>query len=166
MHFCGMAKDKERATAKALFLQGKNQKDIAGLVGVQEKTIGNWVNKHGWKQQLDAKLNGSKSRIENLKNLIGVLTEERLKIEDDVKIHEGNTEKIGELRKRGNQIANEVAMYSKALQQLDEKNKVPLAVYLEIMDEIFKDLNKRYPRIFMQTLDFQDEHINTVSLKY
>lgn len=161
-----MAKDKERATAKALFLQGKNQKEIAGLVGVQEKTIGNWVAKYAWKQQLDAKLNGNKSRIDNLKNLIGVLTEERLQIESDVKLHEGDTEKVGELRKRGNQIANEVAMYSKALQQLDDNNKVPLAVYLDIMDAIFKDMNKRYPKLFMQTLDFQDEHINTVSLKY
>jgi len=165
---CTMAKDKERATAKALFLQGRNQKEIASIVGVQEKTVNQWCKNYGWKQQLDAKLNGNKERVDNLKKLIGVFTDERLELVDKIKEAEKAADKelLAEYTKRANQIANEVAMYSKALENLDQDKKIPLTVYLDVMDQIFHDLQKRYPKIYMQLVDFQDEHINGVSLKY
>jgi len=105
-----MAKDKERATAKALFMKGKPQKDIAHLVNVQEKTINSWCKKYGWKQQLEAKLNGNNSRIENLKVLIGSITEDRLKLREDIQEAEaaGDNDALQALTKKVNQHANEV----------------------------------------------------------
>jgi hypothetical protein len=163
-----MAKDKERATAKALFLQGKSQKDIAGIVKTQEKTINNWCRRYGWKQQLEAKLNGNKSRSENIKRLIGVFTEERLGLVEKISEAENasDTEALAKHTKRANQIANEVAMYSKALESLDEDKKIPLTVYLDVMDRIFKDLQKQHPRLYMELVDFQENHINAIALKY
>jgi len=163
-----MAKDKERATAKALFLQGKAQKEIARIVNVQEKTINTWCRQHGWKQQLEAKLNGNNSRVENLKILIGAITEDRLKLRDEIQAAEkaGDNEELQKLTKKVNQHANEVAMYSKALEQLDQDKKIPLTVYIDVMDRIFGDLQKSNPRLFMDLIEFQEEHINKISLKY
>ena len=163
-----MAKDKERATAKALFMKGKAQKDIAQIVNVQEKTINTWCRQFGWKQQLDAKLNGNNSRIENLKILIGSITEDRLQLRDDIKLAEqaGDNDSLQALTKKVNQHANEVAMYSKALEQLDQDKKIPLTVYIDVMDKIFADMQKTNPKLFMDLIEFQEEHINKVSLKY
>jgi uncharacterized protein YjcR len=44
-----MAKKNEQELAKQLFLQSdKTQKQIAGIVGTQESTIGKWVKEGGW----------------------------------------------------------------------------------------------------------------------
>ena len=164
----GMAKDRERAMAKELFMKGKSNKSIAKLVNVGEKTITSWDQKYGWKKQREAKLSSHKTQIENVRELLGTLITERLTIQDDIEVakQNGDTEKESELRKKVNGIANEVAHYNKTLAALDKENKVPLTVYIQVMEEIFKDLQRKHPKIYTQTLDFQDEHINRISLKY
>lgn len=162
-----MAKTQERILAKELFFQFKLQNEIARIVNVQEKTIGDWIKKFGWKKERDARFNGSKNQIQQIKNLIGTLTEERIslirKIEDST--NSNNVEETKKLQKRANEIADEVSKYNKTLLTLDKENRISLAVYLDVMESIFKGIQKHNPKLYMQLLSFQEEHLSEISLK-
>lgn len=47
-------KNDSLAKAFTLFKQGKNQKEIAAVVGVAEKTVGIWKLKYNWEQRRQA----------------------------------------------------------------------------------------------------------------
>lgn len=162
-----MAKTQERILAKELFFQFKLQNEIARIVGVQEKTIGDWIKKFGWNKERDARFNGSKNQIQQIKNLIGTLTEERIslirQIEDSRQLN--NVEETKKLQKRANEIADEVSKYNKTLLTLDKENRISLAVYLDVMESIFKGIQKHNPKLYMQLLSFQEEHLSEISLK-
>lgn len=162
-----MAKDKERRLAKELFLQGKKQKEIARLARVQEKTVGEWVKKYGWREERDARFNSAKSHTESLKKLIGKLTERRLDLirSMDKAQQADDDEKYDALQSKANTLADEVSKYNKALQSLDKENRISLAVYIDVMESIFKAVQVYDAKLYMQLLDFQDEHLTEVSLK-
>jgi hypothetical protein len=162
-----MAKTQERILAKELFFQFKLQNEIARIVGVQEKTIGDWIRKFGWKKERDARFNGSKNQVAQIKKLIGILTDERISLIkeiDDTK-HLNQVEEQKKLQKRANEIADEVSKYNKTLLTLDKENRVSLAVYLDVMESIFKSIQKYNPKLYMQLLTFQEEHLSEISLK-
>lgn len=162
-----MAKTQERILAKELFFQFKLQNEIARIVGVQEKTIGDWIKKYGWKKERDARFNGSNNQIAQIKKLIGILTEERIalirEIEDSK--HLKNVDETKALQKRANEIADEVSKYNKTLLTLDKENRISLSVYLDVMESIFKSIQKYNPKLYMQLLTFQEEHLSEISLK-
>ena len=162
-----MAKDKERRLAKELFLQGKKQKEIARLARVQEKTIGEWVRKYGWREERDARFNSAKSHTESLKKLIGKLTERRLDLIRlmDKAFTEDNTEKYDALETKANKLADEVSKYNKALISLDKENRISLAVYIDVMESIFKAVQVFDTKLYMQLIDFQEQHLSEISLK-
>lgn len=169
VQFCTiiMAKDKERRLAKELFLQGKTQKEIARMAKVQEKTIGDWVKKFGWREERDARFNSSKSQTESLKSLIGKLTQKRLDLirSMDKAEKDDDTEKYDACEAKANRIADEISKYNKTLQNLDKENRISLAVYLDVMESIFKAVQEYDSKLYMNFLDFQDEHLTEVSLK-
>ncbi|MCI2229576.1 hypothetical protein MC378_10390 [Polaribacter sp. MSW13] len=162
-----MAKTQERILAKELFFQFKLQKEIARIVGVQEKTIGDWIKKYSWKKERDARFNGTKNQIQQIKKLIGILTEERInlirEIEDSK--HLNNTEETKQLQKRANEIADEVSKYNKTLLTLDKENRISLAVYLDVMESLFKAIQLYSPKLYMELLTFQEEHLSEISSK-
>ena len=163
-----MAKTQERQLAKELYLKGKLQKEIASLVGVQEKTISGWVERYGWKQERDARMNSEKSRSENLKNLIDSLVDKRLELMkeiDRLKAEKADSEVITEKNREAVNIADEVSKYNKALENLDRENRLSLSVYLDVMDGIFRALQEYDPKLYMKLLDFQEEHLNHISIK-
>lgn len=162
-----MAKDKERRLAKELFLQGKAQKEIARLTKVQEKTIGEWVKKFGWKEERDARFNSAKSHTESLKSLIGKLTQKRLDLMRamDKAFQDDDTEKYDALQSKANTIADEVSKYNKTLQTLDKENRISLSVYIDVMESIFKAVQVFDAALYMKLLDFQEQHLTDISLK-
>lgn len=162
-----MAKSNERRVAKELFLQGKYQNEIARLVSVQEKTISDWVKKYGWVEERDARFNSAKTQIKALKDLIGKLTEQRLKLvrEMEEATNEADSERLSELQKKANTIADEVAKYNKALISLDKNNRISLAVYIDVMDSIFRAVQQYDSKLYMKLLDFQEQHLSDISKK-
>ena len=162
-----MAKNKERAIAKQLYIQGKTQKEISGLVNVQEKTIGDWVRKYGWKAERDARISSTKSQTANIKAIISSMAEERIAIHNDIlKAKEANNrDELERLQKEASVIDDGVSKWNKTLENMDKENRISLPVYLDVMDDIFKALQNTSPKIFMQTLDFQESHLTTISLK-
>jgi uncharacterized protein YjcR len=169
LQFCTiiMAKSNERRVAKELFLQGKYQNEIARLVNVQEKTIGDWVKKYGWIEERDARFNSSKTQIKALKDLIGKLTEQRLKLvrEMEEATNDADNARLNDLQKKANTIADEVAKYNKALISLDKNNRISLAVYIDVMDGLFKAIQEYDSKIYLQLLDFQEQHLSDISKK-
>lgn len=75
-----MAKDKERKIAQDYYVtQGLNAKQIAEKGLATEKTIGNWVNKYGWKKLRDAKQNSTGNRLDRINQVTDNLADQRLK---------------------------------------------------------------------------------------
>jgi len=160
-----MAKEKEKRIAKELYLGGKSQKEIAKIVGVQEKTISIWVNKFGWKVLRDAQLSKADNNIDNIKKIISDIADETFAV--NLKINkETDPEERKELRKYRNKLADEAAKWNKALENLDKQNKISFAIYLQVFEDIFNALRQNDQKLFLKTLDFQEEHIQQKAIQY
>lgn len=177
MHLCGgikwykMAKHQEREIAKKYFVEFfKTQKEIAEDLGVTEKTVGRWVAEGNWRAERDARINSRANQTENLKSLISELTEKALSTHNKIKrleaqgksINSEDKELLMELKKEATRISQEVAMYNKTLAQFQEQ-RVPLSTYIEVMEEIFKELQNFDKDLYLKTLSFQKSHLQNIA---
>lgn len=167
----GATKETEKRLAYLYYVEKhKTAKETAQLSGISEKTMTGWVEKFGWKKLRDAMLNNSKNQVNQIKELIGMLTQRRLNLENQIseasKKRDVNDEHIAQLREQCIGIGDEVSKWNKTLENMDKSNRVNLSVYLEVMDDIFTQLQIKDPELHLKTLDFQQEHVQTVSLKY
>lgn len=163
-----MAKKKEQELAKRYFVDFfKSQKEIAEDLGVTEKTVSSWVTKYNWKALRDAKLNNSTNRAENIKKVIGELTDATLEILDQIKIAESNNDRpeVLRLKKETTRIAQEVGMYQKALEKMEKDFKTSLSTYMEVMEDIFQSLANYDKELYLKTVDFQRIHIQSIANK-
>ena len=163
-----MAKSKEQEVAKKLFVDlFKSQKEIAEDLGVTEKTVSTWVQTKFWKEERDAKYNNKANRAENIKQVIGELTDLSLDCLNKIRVAEanGNREESLKLKKESTRIAQEVGMYQKALEKMDKDFKVSLSTYLEVMEDIFQALQEYDKDLYLKTLDFQKNHLQTTAKK-
>lgn len=163
-----MAKDKEKRIAFDYYTnQGLTAKAIADIVNVSEKTIGDWVEKGNWKSVRDANLNGAQTRSANIKELISELTDQQLEINIEIKEAKaiGDKDRVIALRQQSATISQEVAIQTKALERMDSDNKISLSTYLEVMNDIFKNLEHFDKDVYLKTLDFQESHLSTISIK-
>jgi transposase len=163
-----MAKEKEKRIAFDYYTnQGFTAKAISEIVNVSEGTIGDWVQKGNWKSVRDANMNSSQNRASKIKELISELTEQQLEINIEVKAAkaEGDKERVIALRQQSASISQEVAIQTKALERMDSDNKISLGVYLEVMTDVFKNLEHYDKNTYLKTLDFQESHLSTISIK-
>jgi uncharacterized protein YjcR len=168
-----MAKLKEKEIAKKYYVDHfRAQKEIAEDLGITEKTVSKWVAEGKWKALRDAKMNSSETQTNNLKSLISELTDKALEIREAINIIEAKGKKATEeekvelldLKKEATRISQEVAMYNKTLAQF-QTGKLPLGVYLEVMEDVFKELQNYDKEVFLKTLDFQRAHLQTIAQK-
>jgi hypothetical protein len=99
--------------------------------------------------------------------LVSELTEQRLDINREIKEAKelGDNNLVLALRKQAAAISQEVAIQNKALEKLEKENKIALGTYLEVMNDIFKNLENYDKDIYLKTLDFQESHLSTISIK-
>lgn len=163
-----MAKTNQRRLAKELFMKGETQKRIAELVGVQEKTVGTWVAKYGWRQERDARMGSTHNKIQNIKDIIETLSEDRLRVQREMQKAKDkkNLDKLEKLQKEAAQIDDGVSKWNKALESLDKNNRISLSIYLEVMDRIFKAMQKYNTKLFLTTVEFQEQHLTDISSQY
>lgn len=163
-----MAKDSERRTAKILFLDGKTQKEIASIVNVQEKTIGDWVKKFGWKTEREARFGSSKKQIENIRSIISAMAEDRFCIHNRIQKakEDGNAIDIKSLQKEAAVIDDGVSKWNKTLENLDKENKISLATKIQVLENIFLELQNYDQKIFLKTLDFQEHYLTKIASTY
>lgn len=162
-----MAKTKEKTLAKELFLQGKLQKEIADLIGVQEKTVSNWVNKFGWKNERDARLIGKRSQEAKLRELIGTLAEQSLRYANEMELaHSRNdVDAYMDLQKKANAASDAASKWNKQLEAIAKENKTSLSTYIQVMEDIFEGLRQYSPKLYMDLVEFQEQHLSDVSIK-
>lgn len=161
-----MAKDKQKKTAHILFVeQNKTQLEISNLLGVTTKTVNTWVREGRWKEEQDARSASPQRRIENIKAIISNMADERLDLDRKVKIAEENTdaEESTQLRERISQIDDAISKWNKTLTNLQEENRVTLDVYLRVMDRIFDDMRIFNPKLYSDTVDFQEQHLHKIT---
>lgn len=178
-------KDQEKKEAKKLFLEGVIQKEIAARLRVQPKTVSGWVKKGNWKILRDTRINSVESQLEQTRELISLLTDERIKtqttltqLREKVKEYEGKEDelseklvsdlktKIANLLKESKGISDDISKHNKVLENLDKTNKISFSAYLYVMDKIFKALRQQNEKLYLMTLDFQDNHLNDVTQNY
>ncbi|MFN8238626.1 MAG: hypothetical protein U0T77_10700 [Chitinophagales bacterium] len=167
----GVTKDMEQRLAYIYYVEKhKTAKESAQLSGVSEKTLNNWVEKFGWKKLRDALLNSTKNQVSQIKELISLLTQRRLRIEAQISEVESkrdvNDELLVQLREQCIGIGDEVSKWNKTLENVDKANRINLSVYLEVMEDVFTQMQVEEPELHMKTLGFQQSLIQKVSLKY
>lgn len=163
-----MAKEKERRTAHILYVeQGKNAREVSEMIGCAEKTIGEWVSKFGWKEERTARQASPAKRAENIKMIITNLSEDRLRLDREIRTIESegnNLDSLAELRDRVSHIDDSVSKWNKTLETIEKENKVSLSTYLLVMDEIFSAMRLYDVKMYMSSVEFQEHHIHKISL--
>ncbi|UGU15207.1 DUF1804 family protein [Sinomicrobium kalidii] len=161
-----MAKEKEKRIAFDYIVnQGVSPTVTAQKVGVSERTVTRWIQKEGWKKLRNAKQNMSAERSERIRQVIETLTEQRIELFAQIKQAKEGEDKqlLFSLQKEAVGIDDAISKWNKALENIDKENRVSLSAYLEVMEDIFKHLNQYDPKLYVDTLDFQEQHINTIS---
>lgn len=146
---------------------GMSCKEIADRVNVSEKSVSNWINENDalWKKERQASVISSKKQGDNLKEIINILADQKLELLRmiDEAIAEGDNDKVLELRKQAAGLDNSVAQWGNQLKEVDKKNRITLAIYLDVMSRIFDALKVYNPEQYFHTLDFQENHLYEVA---
>jgi predicted transcriptional regulator len=177
-----MAKDKERSIARNYYVDlGKTAKEIALLTGVSEQTLSKWINdpKENWKEQRNAKISTTEVRTDNIRQLINGLCDDRMQLSEKLKAAEAKLPKaleptakaainaeIGQIRQNLASIDDSVSKWNKTLYSVDKDGKVSFVDYTKVMDEIFMELRNHNEKLYLQTIDFQEQHLNKVASRY
>lgn len=165
-----MSKSKNLQTTAQLYYVDhfKDPEEIAVLLDIAPRTIRGWVKDKGWKALRDAKLNSTRTQIENIKKVIANLTEQTLSIQEQrtEAIMVQDKELIAALDYAAVGIADQVSKWGKMLEALDKSGRISIEVYLTVMDSIFKSMQAHDNKMYLSTIDFQQQHIEHISNTY
>lgn len=153
-----MAKIREQKLAEDLYIKGKKTaKEIASLVGVSEKTVGDWVERFKWKDRRNALLSSAKNGLQNINNLIDIYAEKLVEMEGNPEVN--NADKI--------KLVDAIAKLNKTKDGFEKEHRIPYNTYINVMDLIMSDmLAKVNPKIHLELLEFFENHTNELALKY
>lgn len=159
-------KDKERAQARALFVElGKAQKDISEMLGVAEKTISKWATDENWKAARTARMTSTDNMLTNGKMAIANLSDIMLDLQKSrvEAVAKGEKATIALIDGSIMGMADAIAKTGSNLTKFEKNNATSLVTYLNVMDSIFKALQHEDPKLHQQTLDFQERHVQDVA---
>lgn len=150
-------------------VERKTAKEIAILLDVAQKTMGEWVKKYGWKEEREAKAISSGKRVENLDSIITGMAEKRIRLERLVEEEEAKPDPdmkvIEETRKEIVTIDYGVANWNKVRKNVEKESKISPADYYQVMDDIFQNFARYDYQLYLKTIDFQQFHIESVSTR-
>ncbi|MFV8351564.1 terminase gpP N-terminus-related DNA-binding protein [Flavobacterium sp. XS2P14] len=153
-----MAKIREQKLAEDLYIKGKRTaKDIAQLVGVSEKTVGDWVEKFKWKERRNALLGSAQNGLLNINNLIDAYAEKLVEMENDPEAKQDQKTKL----------VDAIAKLNKTKDGFEKEHRIPYNTYINVMDLIMSDMiAKIEPKYHLVLLEFFENHTNELALKY
>ncbi len=157
---------KLKKEAHDLFVNdGLTAVEINQRIGVSQKTLSAWINENSgaWKKERDARMNNSAKQGDNIREIIGIMSDNKLKLLRDISDAEisGDKELLLTLRKSAATLDDAVAKWNKALQEMSKNgNRITLSIFLECMDMIFDKLRVYDADMYQQTLDFQEALVN------
>lgn len=147
-----MAKKVERDIAETYYVDlCLTAKEISERLGVTEKTVGDWVEKYGWKALKTAKQSSAKALINSLNNLLEILVDKRIAIEK------------GEEKGDAKSTIDDISKINKTIETLNKKGKPSLSTYIHCVERFMNALHAKNPELFFKTLEFQKEHIQIVA---
>lgn len=153
-----MAKVREQKLAEEMYIKGKKTaKDIAVLVGVSEKTIGDWAEKFKWKDRRNALIGSAQNGLLNINNLIDIYAEKLIEMESDKDAKDEAKIKL----------VDAIAKLNKTKDSFEKEHRIPYNTYINVMDSIMSDmLSKIEPKYQVVVIDFFEKHTNELALKY
>ena len=158
----------KRAAYEYVVVQDYTQAETAEILGISEKTLSEWARTGSWRELRRARQSAVSTANNNLKNIISLLSEERLRKENE--IHEaqraGDKELELRLRKEASVMSDDISKINKSLKDNEKSNRVTLGLCIDIMDDIFNNLRVACLKIrcpgcgteidlFSETLEFQ-----------
>lgn len=178
-----MAKDQEKTLAKESYINhNKSEEEVANKYKISLRTVQRWIKEGNWKKLRDSKANGSDQRIERTQLVVDSLTEKRLQIIEDEKVIRKSLENIEGLdsevinnkrkdlrveqeflRASAASLDDAIAKWNKRIENLNKDGKVTLSVYMEVMERIFEAMRLSNEPLYMQSLDFQENHLEDVA---
>lgn len=165
-----MAKTEQKKQARIDFVErGKSQKELCAKYKVTPQTMSNWVKAGGWKAMRTAYVSNSNAQANNIKELLNGLTEQRLELMNDLKEArrtKADADTINSLMASIARVDDGASKWNKTLENVDKENRISLATYLQVMTELFDALNVYSDKLYLQTLDFQEQFINRISTQY
>lgn len=152
------------AAYEYIVVQGKSQKEVAALLGISEKSMSKWAKDGEWLELRKSRQSSVSISGENLRRLIGLLSERRLSIEHQINdaIATGDTNEVINLRKEASRLSAEMAFQNKALANINKEN-IALGVYVDVFDDIFTALRNYNSDLFNQTIEFQTLYLRRKS---
>lgn len=157
--------DKIRRTAyEYVVILGYDQKVVAEMLHVTEATISKWATtgKEGkWRDLREARQSCKSTDADNVKQLLRVMSQQRLEIEEQILDAQkaGDTKEEVRLRKEARALSDEMSKQNKTLLNLDKENRITLGVFIDVMDEIFNSLRQFDEALWEKTIDFQSNII-------
>jgi hypothetical protein len=153
-----MAKDRERKLAEGLFIkEKKTAKEVAALVNVSEKTIGEWVEKYKWKDRRNALIGSAQNGLLNINNLIDIYAQRLIEMEGNSEAKD--TDKV--------KLVDAIAKLNKTKDGFEKEHRIPYNTYINVMDLVMSDmLSKVAPQHHIAIMDFFETHTNELALKY
>ena len=125
-------------------------KEISTRINVSERSVSSWINENDalWKKERQASVISSQKQGDNLKQIINILADQKLELLRmiDEAIAEGDSD-------------NSVAQWGNQLKEVDKKNRITLAIYIDVMSRIFDAMKVYDADLYFKTLDFQENHL-------
>jgi len=158
----------KRAAYEYIVIQEYSQRETAEMLGISEKTLSDWARAGNWRELRKARQSAVSTANNNLKNIISLLSAERLNKENEIHEaqHAGDKELELKLRKEASIISDDISKINKSLKDNEKSNGITLGLYIDIMDNIFNNLRVsnlkiRCPKcrteidLYSETLEFQ-----------
>lgn len=160
--------DNKRKIAHHYYVEkGYTAKQVAEMLDITQKTAGEWVKRYAWREEKEAREISATNRNKNRDEVLSDLATDRMKIRENILQEEAKEKPDRELtrewRKQISQIDDAVSKWNKAKITAEKNERVPLDVYLQVMDTIFDSLRLFSLELYTQTLDFQEQHVYNIS---
>lgn len=137
-------------------VQNYTQRVASDRLGVSEKTMSEWATKGDWDRIKKARQSATGTASENIRRIIELISERRLEIEEQIGYAQSAGDKEAELDllKKAKGLSDEISKQNKTLQEID-KNSFTLGKYIDIMDDIFNNLQSYDEDLYNRTIQFQ-----------
>lgn len=160
--------DNKRKIAHHYYVEkGYTAKQVAEMLSITPKTVGEWVKRYAWREEKEAREISATNRDKNRDEVLSDLATDRMKVRELILQEEDKPQPdrtlIREWRKQISQIDDAVSKWNKAKMTAQKNDRIPLDVYLQVMDNIFDSLRLFNPELYADTLDFQEQHVYEIS---
>lgn len=137
----GKAKTAERELARLYYVQrGLDLKTIADKVDVRYNTVLKWCQDDLWETLREAHLSMPDQLVNDLKELIGQLTRQRLEL--------GALPDSEEVARKKAAVSDEISKISKALEAAKKEGQLSLGTRVQVISELTDDMLRDNPELF------------------